>query len=76
MYQSKRPKVLPRIGERLYVLPDLSPLVMEIIHSGENQYFSTLILEPVSDEFRSELETKPPLGKSTPWEWSMKSSQA
>ena len=70
MYQSKRPKVLPRIGERIYLLPELSPVVVDIIHMGENQYFSKVILEPVSEVFRKQLETKPPLGKSTRWEWS------
>ena len=70
MLQSKRPKVLPRIGERIYVLPGLTPRVVDIIHMGENQYFTKIVLEPVSAELRKQLETKPPLGKSTPWKWS------
>lgn len=69
MYQSKRPKVLPRIGERIYLLPELSPMVADIIHMGENQYFIKVILEPASEVFRNQLEAKSPLSKSTRWEW-------
>ncbi len=72
MFQSKRPKVLPRIGERIYVLAGITPRVVDIVHMGENQYFSRIILEPLSVDLRKELEAKKPVGKATKWEWSDK----
>jgi hypothetical protein len=72
MFHSKRPKVFPRIGERVYILPGITPKIVEIIHMGEDQYFSRIVLEPVPGELRKELEARSPVGKATKWKWSEK----
>ena len=70
MFHSKRPKVFPRIGERIYVLAGVTPRIVDIVHMGENQYFSKIICEPLSVDLRKELEARKPVGKATKWKWS------
>ena len=69
-YFSARPKILPRIGERLYLLSNLSPKVEDVTHSGVRLYFTTITLEPVSESYRVELESKANVRGATRWEWS------
>jgi len=69
-YFSSRPKVLPRIGERMYLLPSLSPKVEDISHSGLRLWFTSITLEPVSESYRLELEAIHKTRGATNWEWS------
>ena len=64
---SSKPKNLPRIGERMYLLPDLSPKVADIHYSGINLWLTTIILEPISSTYQAELEKIPKKRGTSGW---------
>jgi len=64
---SSKPKNLPRIGERMYLLPDLSPRVADIQYSGINLWLTTIILEPISVAYQEKLENIPKRRGTSGW---------
>jgi len=64
---SSKPKNLPRIGERMYLLPDLSPRVADIQYSGNNLWLTTIILEPISVTYQEKLESIPKRRGTSGW---------
>jgi hypothetical protein len=64
---SSKPRNLPRIGERMYLLPDLSPKVADIHYSGINLWLTTIILEPISVTYQGELENIPKRRGTAGW---------
>ena len=50
-----RPPFLPRVGESLYLLPNLSSKVVSVNYSGWHYQVITLTLEPISSSHIKEL---------------------
>ena len=64
---TSKPRNLPRIDERMYLLPDLSPKVADIQYSGINLWLTTIVLEPISDSYQSDLESIPKRRGTSGW---------
>jgi hypothetical protein len=64
---SSKPRNLPRIGERMYLLPELSPKVADIQYSGINLWLTTIILEPISASYEKDLEKIPKRRGTSGW---------
>jgi hypothetical protein len=64
---SSKPKNMPRIGERMYLLPDLSPKVADIHYSGINLWLTTIILEPIAATYQVQLESIPKRRGTSGW---------
>ena len=69
-FLSRQPKYLPRIGEQVYVLPELYLKVEQVFYSGLSLYAVRLELSPLSSEHRVELETSLGNRKNSSWRWS------
>lgn len=64
---SSIPKYLPRIGERIYLLQELSPKVVDIYYSGINFYLITIFLEPILVTYQEDLESLPKRRGTSGW---------
>lgn len=67
------PKHLPRVGESLYVLPEIALKVQEIKYSGFHYNWVNLRLEPIEASYRNSLETQPSGKRDERWKWRAKS---
>lgn len=65
----RKPKYLPRVGEKVYVLPSKFLEVKEVIYQGLSLYMVHLVLESLDEKFRRELETLPSNSKDSYWRW-------
>ncbi len=68
----RRPKYIPRIGEQVYVLPEMALEVEKVIYDGLSLHMVHIYFKPISSEFRRALETSPSNRKNANWRWSKK----
>jgi hypothetical protein len=61
-------KHLPRIGESIYVLPDVYLKIESIKYSGHNLQYITFVLEPISVSYQTEIEAEKDLKGKTFWQ--------
>lgn len=64
---SQKPKYLPRIGERIFLLPDVFPKIQDIRYSGINYQLVHIILEPIPASYFEVLLNSPGLKKDDKW---------
>lgn len=68
----RKPKYLPRVGDRVYVLAGISPKVQEVKFSGLNYYHVQLILEPIPISYKTVLENDRFKKSLEKWQWTSK----
>lgn len=68
----RKPKYFPRVGERLYVLPEISLRVDEINYSGFHYNWITIRLESISNGYRTALESQSFGKRDEKWKWRAK----
>lgn len=68
---ARKPKYLPRVGDCIFILPEISPRVKEVKFSGLSYSFIHLILEPIPVSYRHELENDRFKKGKYKWRWSI-----
>lgn len=65
----KRPEIVPRIGETVWVAPELALKVEDVTYDGPNLFHVSITLEPVSTQYVNEL-TDSRVKTAQPWSFS------
>jgi hypothetical protein len=68
-FNKKTPNPLPRVGEYIFVLPNICLKVEKITYDGNALKWVNFELEPLSTEYRSALEMKPRKKIYGGWSW-------
>ena len=68
-FNKKTPDPLPRVGEYIFVLLDISLKVEKITYMGHYLQWISFELEPLSAEYRSALEKQPKKKMYGGWSW-------